>query len=187
VADQKLTQLDADSAPSLDDIVYTVNDPVGVKEHKKVTLGDILGLFQSQYHKAEMTRNSSEAYAASGYRKVNLDTLVYDTSPGQALSDTATGTFTIQVDGRYLVHAYLGFTALETSDYGHAIVYKNAALVRDGHAEFGGSGGTHAHCICILGLVATDTLEMYTWTDETGVSSLTTEDGKPRMTVYRLL
>ena len=42
MADSKITALTADTAPSSDDLVVTVNDPAGTPANRKVTLANIL-------------------------------------------------------------------------------------------------------------------------------------------------
>lgn len=42
MADQKITQLTADTSPTSDDLTVTVNDPGGTPANKKVTLGDLV-------------------------------------------------------------------------------------------------------------------------------------------------
>lgn len=45
MADQKITQLTADTTPTSDDLVVTVNDPAGTPANRKVTLANlVLGL-----------------------------------------------------------------------------------------------------------------------------------------------
>jgi hypothetical protein len=41
MADAKITSLTADTTPTTDDLVVTVNDPAGTPGNKKVTLGDL--------------------------------------------------------------------------------------------------------------------------------------------------
>ncbi len=41
MADQKITQLTADTTPTTDDLIVTVNDPAGTPGNKKVTLSDL--------------------------------------------------------------------------------------------------------------------------------------------------
>lgn len=41
MADQKITQLTADTSPTSDDLVVTVTDPAGTPANRKVTLGDL--------------------------------------------------------------------------------------------------------------------------------------------------
>lgn len=41
MADQKITQFTADSTPTSDDLLVTVNDPSGTPANKKVTIGDL--------------------------------------------------------------------------------------------------------------------------------------------------
>jgi hypothetical protein len=43
--DTKLTNMTADTSPSTDDIIYTVNDPSGTPASRKVTLANIATLF----------------------------------------------------------------------------------------------------------------------------------------------
>src|SRR3989344_7178392 len=40
MADQKITQLTEDTAPSSDDLVVTVNDPAGTPANRKLTIGN---------------------------------------------------------------------------------------------------------------------------------------------------
>ena len=42
MADSKLKDLNEDTSPTTDDIVYVVNDPTGVHTDKKVTLANLL-------------------------------------------------------------------------------------------------------------------------------------------------
>ena len=42
MADSKLIDLVEDTAPTVDDLVYVVNDPAGVPGDKKVTLSNLL-------------------------------------------------------------------------------------------------------------------------------------------------
>jgi len=184
VADQKLTQLDADSAPSLDDIVYTVNDPVGVKEHKKVTLGDILSLFQNQYHKAKMYRNVAQSIPDETLTKVLLDTQEWDVG---AIANPVTGTVTIVQDGQYCVHAHWEAVGLDTTEYAFTMIYKNGAVVRTGNAYYGRTYGAHPEVIAILDLLATNTIEMYVWHDEdSAISTGTTEEERPSMAIWQI-
>jgi hypothetical protein len=44
MADQKLTELTADAAPTTDDLVYTVSDPAGSPVSRKVTVANLLGV-----------------------------------------------------------------------------------------------------------------------------------------------
>lgn len=45
MADQKITQLTPDTAPTTDDVIVTVNDPGGTPANKKVTLGNLLPFY----------------------------------------------------------------------------------------------------------------------------------------------
>lgn len=47
MADSKITGLTADTTPTVDDLIVTVNDPAGVPANKKVTLGDIKTLMSA--------------------------------------------------------------------------------------------------------------------------------------------
>ena len=185
MADQKLTQLDPDSAPSLDDIVYTVNDPVGVKEHKKVTLGDILSLFQNQYHKAKMYRSATQSIPDEGSpTKILFDTQGFDVG---GIADPGTSKFIILQNGQYVVHAHWETIGLDTSEYAFAMIYKNAAICRTGNAYYGRTYGAHPEVIAILNLVATDELEMYVWHDEDNpISTGTTEEERPSMAIWQI-
>jgi hypothetical protein len=44
MADSKITGLTADTSPTTDDLIVTVNDPAGTPANKKVTLAAIIGL-----------------------------------------------------------------------------------------------------------------------------------------------
>ena len=184
MADKPLTLLDADAGPSIDDIVYVVNDPAGVKEPKKVTLGDILILFQNQYHKAKMYRNVAQSIPDETLTKVLLDTQEWDVG---AIANPATGTVTIVQDGKYVIHAHWEAIGLDSSEWAFAMIYKNGAVVRTGNAYYGRTYGTHPEVIAILDLVATDELEMYVWHDEdAAISTGTTEEERPSMAIWQI-
>ena len=189
MADKPLTLLDADAGPSIDDIVYVVNDPAGVKEPKKVTLGDILILFQNQYHKAKMYRNVAQSIPDETLTKVLLDTQEWDVG---AIANPATGTVTIVQDGQYCVHAHWEAIGLDSSEYAFVMIYKNAAPVRTGNTYYGrvfdtDKGGAHAEVIAILDLLATNTIEMYVWHDEdAAISTGTTEEERPSMAIWQI-
>ncbi len=184
MADKALTLLDADAGPSLDDILYMVNDPAGVKEPKKVTLGDILTLFQNQYHKAKMYRNVAQAIADETLTKVVLDTQEWDVG---AIADPATGTVTIMQDGQYVVHAHWEAIGLDSGEYAFTMIYKNGAVVRTGTSYYGRTYGSHPEVTAILDLVATDTIEMYVWHDEDfAISTGTTEEQRPSMAIWQI-
>ena len=185
MVDQRLTQLNPDAGPSLDDIVYVVNDPAGVKEPKKVTLGDILSLFQNQYHKAKMYRNVAQSIPdETSPTKVLLDTQEWDVG---GIANPATGIVTIVQDGQYCVHAHWEAIGLDSSEYAFAMIYKNGAVVRTGNAYYGRTYGAHPEVVAILDLVATNTIEMYVWHDEdSAINTGTTEEQRPSMAIWQI-
>ena len=48
MADKKLTELDATTTASTDDLIYIVDDPSGTPVSKKITVGDFLNTIAGQ-------------------------------------------------------------------------------------------------------------------------------------------
>lgn len=63
MADSKVSNLTADTTPTQDDLVLTVNDPSGTPGSRKSTLGQIFAAFQSWIYGADA--GSTDTYAAT--------------------------------------------------------------------------------------------------------------------------
>lgn len=84
MADLKITGLTADTSPTSDDLIPTVNDPAGTPANKKVTLGNAIT-------KAHGLSDSTVVGVASGVLTSGTDVAVADGGTGRSTSTTAYG------------------------------------------------------------------------------------------------
>jgi hypothetical protein len=64
----KITQLPADTAPTSDDLIVTVNDPGGTPENRKVTIGDLFS------HAPSLNVDSGVLYVDTANDRVGIGT-----------------------------------------------------------------------------------------------------------------
>jgi hypothetical protein len=185
MVDTPLTGLTPDSLPTLDDIVYTVHDPAGVKAPRQVTLGDILTLFQNQYHAGRIYRTSSMDVPDETLTKLSLGTSGFEV--GSGLCDTGNGRFDIQQDGKYAVHGHWEAIGIDSSEYAFAMIYVNGSVAKTGNAYYGRTYGCHPEVFAVLQLTAGDYVELWAWHDEDAtIATGTTEEERPEMAIWQI-
>lgn len=84
MADAKITQLGADSTPTTDDLVVTVNDPSGTPANKKVTVGDLLA------HRTQTDNSGSISSATTSGLIVQYGWGQFQGSVAATITDTVT-------------------------------------------------------------------------------------------------
>ena len=194
MADTPLTLLTTDSAPSLDDIVYVVDDPTGLKQPRRVSLSDIYALFKAQaYDKAQMTYEGAViTLTDSNVVNVPLDTSLWSSPAG--LANTANGRFDIQTTGYYLLLAewQTTVTGFSYSEGVTTYIYNNGSVLRRQSDVYPGPTSEGAYfvgrCVTFENLTAADKITMYV--SQNSDSTNYTKDGDdreyPRMTVIQL-
>lgn len=96
MADQKVSDLTPDASPTVDDLIYAVNDPVGVPADRKVTLGNAMllaphyvdrsGIAAEDFDQGDLTMDNAwhdldlSAVVPAGATVVYLRVNTYDNS-----------------------------------------------------------------------------------------------------------
>ncbi len=91
MADEKITDLTADTSPTTDDLVVIVNDPAGTPANKKATLGNVLKLA-----KVQQVVNTQTGAVATGTTTIPGDDTIPQNTEGtefitQAITPTNAG------------------------------------------------------------------------------------------------
>ena len=109
MADTKLVDMTANASPALEDLVYTADDPSGTPLDRKVSLSDIRDLFELQHSHVKAQETDGASISTATLTIVKFDSEIRDT-----LSEynPATGVFTADADGIYLVNANLRFSII---------------------------------------------------------------------------
>ena len=110
MANQKLTALTENESPALVDLLYSVDDPSGSPLSRKVTLQNVMNLFQSQ-----MSHVFARTDAGQDIVSNTTTTIVYGTEIRDTLGEfnTSTGVFTATYAGYYLVNAGITYESTE--------------------------------------------------------------------------
>jgi hypothetical protein len=166
MADQKITQLNALTTLTDDDLVVIVQDPGGTPETMKMTVANLkIGLGFITKARVRAYKTTSTGFGSS-YAKIVFDAESFDVG-----SNFASGTFTAPRTGQYSISANArGTSGGSSTARGIGIaIYKNGTLYsQSASAKTGSTGGIcGANISDILSLTAGDTVEIYGITDAT--------------------
>lgn len=140
MADQKITDLTADTAPSTDDLVTTVNDPGGTPANRKVTVANFMTAANLKNpYKFHAYRNSAQNAGNGAFAIINFDTELFDTNNNFDVA-TNVGRYTAPVAGFYQFNARASMAAGTNTIIA---LYKNGSVYQRGsHSTGAGSNGS---------------------------------------------
>lgn len=139
MADSKITDLSADTAPSTDDLVTTVNDPGGTPGNRKVTVANFMTAANLKNpYKFSVYRNSAQNTGNGAFAIINFDTEIFDTNSNFDVA-TNVGRYTAPVAGFYQFNSRVAAAA---STQLLIALYKNGSVFHRGtHALGNGTYG----------------------------------------------
>lgn len=153
MADSKITGLTADTAPSTDDLVTTINDPGGTPANRKVTVANFMTQANMKNpYKFSVSRAAAATTGNGAFAKVVWDTEAFDTN-----SNFATGTYTAPVAGFYQFNACINPIAGTVNIIS---LFKNGAEFRRG-GQIVTAGGISVGVL--VQLAASDTVDIYAY------------------------
>lgn len=128
MADSKITGLTADTAPTTDDLVVTVNDPAGTPANKKVTVGNLLGNTANIAAQTALVGTSQTTTSTSYTDLATSGPAVTITTGSQALVSIFCGTIQNDTAADYALATFAvsGATTIAAADT-YAIKIRNAA------------------------------------------------------------
>lgn len=118
--------------------------------------------------KAAAYRSTNQSISASTWTKVVFDTEEFDTG-----SDFATGTFTCDTDGKYLIVTTVSMGTFGDQDPVDLLIYKNGSPAKYAFGLGTSTASTEIAIIsgaAILDLVATDTIDIYARQEDAGIN-----------------
>lgn len=125
MADQKITELSPDTAPTIDDLIVTVNDPGGTPANKKITVANFMTAANMKNpYKFRVYRNSAYNSVSATPTVIPYDTKNYDTGTNIDVV-TNKGRFTAPVAGFYQFNAT--YSLVSSAGFVIIYLYKNGA------------------------------------------------------------
>lgn len=159
MADQKVTALTEDTAPTSDDLLYTVTDPAGTPASRKATVAKVASInpycFRAYASVATTLTDNTDT-------KIALATEVYDYN-----GNFASSTYTAPLAGVYHFDARWGMGTIATGVDMTAKIYVNGAEAARGQQVTAITNGG-ADVSCDLLLAASDTVEFYGFQNSAG-------------------